>query len=284
MSANILALLAAFSVALGMTLQQKGTLETKAQEGDPRFLLEILRKPIWLLGGVCQILGWVLQAIALDKGSLVVVQSLMTLSLVFALPLGARLTGQYVGRRSIIGASVTLLGIIALLVLGQPQGGISSPAAPACLLAGLILGGVMALLAWAGRRRRGPAAAALFGVAAGISYGYQSAATKVFVTLIGSGPAAILASWTPYALIASALAGFALQQSSLKTGFLAPAMAATNAAILVTSVLLGVVLFQETLSQGTGRLPPAVFGLALAVVGVALLASPDRKPAEASTG
>jgi len=44
MSPYILALLAALSFALGSVLQQKGTLETDAAEGDPRFLKEILRK------------------------------------------------------------------------------------------------------------------------------------------------------------------------------------------------------------------------------------------------
>jgi drug/metabolite transporter (DMT)-like permease len=275
MSAQILALLAALSIALGMTLQQRGTLSTTAKEGDPHFLLELFRKPVWLLGGLFQFLGWILQAIALARGSLVVVQSLMTLSLVFALPLGVRLTGQHVGRRSIIGAAVTLVGIIALIVVGQPQGGISDPPASACLLAGLLLLVLMVLLAVVARRRRGPVAAALFGVAAGLSFGYQSAATKVFMTVIGTGVAGILSSWTPYALVASALAGFGLQQSSLKTGFLAPAMAATNASILVTSVALGVVLFEETLSRGQGLLPIGLISLALAIFGVALLASPD---------
>ena len=48
--------------------------------------------------------GWVLQAMALDRASLVVVQSLTALSLVVALPLGALLTDQHIGRRELTGA------------------------------------------------------------------------------------------------------------------------------------------------------------------------------------
>jgi hypothetical protein len=95
---------------------------------------------------------------------------------------------------------------------------------------------------------------------------------------------AILSTWTTYALILSALAGFALQQSALKTGFLAPAMAASNASTLAMSVLLGVTLFQETISHGQDRLPPALFSLALAIVGVALLASPEPRRQEVVLG
>jgi drug/metabolite transporter (DMT)-like permease len=283
MSPYILALLAALSFALGSVLQQRGTLETKASEGDPHFLAEILRKPIWLLGGTLQICGWVLQAAALDKGSLAVVQSLCALSLVIALPLGKRLTGQYVGRRSIVGASLTLVGLVLFVAVGQPQGGSSQPSSSAWLTAGLFILALMLLLTWQGNRRRGAIAAALFATAAGLSYAFQAAVTKVFVTQLGSGVVFLLTAWTTYALILSALAGFALQQSALKTGYLAPAMAASNAATLAVSVLLGVTLFQETISKGHGRLSPAVLGLVLAVIGVVILATPEPKGVDVST-
>ena len=283
MGVYVLALLSALSFALGSVLQQRGTLQTKAVEGDPRFLAEIIRKPVWLLGGSLQVCGWVLQAAALDRGSLALVQSLCALSLVFALPLGVRLTGQRVGRRSIIGACITLLGIITFVAVGQPQGGTSQPEAAAWWTSGLIIVVLMLLLAWQAQKRRGAVSAALFATAAGLGFAFQAAVTKVFVTQIGYGLGAILTSWTTYALIISALAGFGLQQSALKTGFLAPAMAASNAATLAMSVLLGVTLFQESISQSQGRLSPALIGLALAVIGVALLASPEPGRLEAAT-
>src|SRR5271165_1111739 len=98
----VLALLAAVAFAAGNVLQQKGTLETPAGGDDPRFLVQILRRPVWLAGALSQVAGWVLQAAALDQGPLIVVQSLTMLSLVIALPLGARLTGQHVGRREML--------------------------------------------------------------------------------------------------------------------------------------------------------------------------------------
>ena len=284
MPATVLALLSALAFALGSVLQQRGTLETSAPEGDPRFLAEIIRKPVWLLGGSLQICGWVLQAAALQRGSLILVQSLCALSLVFALPLGVRLTGQHVGRRSIIGACLTLLGTFFLVAVGQPQGGASQPEASAWWTSGLIITALVLLLAWLAPRRRGGVSAALFATAAGLGFAFQAAVTKVFVTQIGYGLGAILSSWTTYGLIISALAGFALQQSALKTGFWAPAMAACNAATLAMSVLLGVTLFQESISRGEGRLLPGVVGLTVAIIGVVLLASPESRRLEAAAG
>jgi len=283
MSAYVLALLSALAFALGTVLQQRGTLQTSAAEGDPRFLAEIIRKPVWLLGGLLQVCGWVLQAVALARGSFVLVQALCSLSLVFALPLGVRLTDQRVSRRSIVGAFTTLIGIIVFVTFGQPQSGASQPEATAWLTSGLIIAALMLLLAGLARRRRGAVSAALFASSAGFGFAFQAAVTKVFVTQLGYGLGAILSSWTTYALILSALAGFALQQSALKTGFLAPAMAAVNAATLGMSVLLGVTLFQESISRGQGRLLPAIIGLTLAIIGVIMLAYPEPKSLEVAT-
>jgi len=284
MTVTILALLSALSFALGSVLQQRGTLQTKAAEGDPRFLAEIIRKPVWLLGGALQVCGWVLQAAALERGSLAVVQSLCALSLVFALPLGARLTDQHVGRRQIIGAFATLVGIVLFVAVGQPQGGVAQPVAAAWWTAGITITVLMLLLATQARRRRGAASAAMFAAAAGLGFAFQAAVTKEFMTIIGYGLVEILSSWTTYALIISALAGFALQQSALKTGFLAPAMAASNATTLVVSVILGVTVFGETLSKSQGRLSPALIGLVLAVFGVLLLAAPEGSHSQPAPG
>jgi drug/metabolite transporter (DMT)-like permease len=275
MSAYLLAILSAFSFALGTVLQQRGTLQTTAKEGDPRFLAEIIRKPVWLLGGSLQVCGWVFQALALDKGSFIVVQSLCALSLVFALPLGARLTGQIVDRRSILGAFATLFGIVLFVAVGQPQGTSSLPGTSAWLVSGLLITALVLLLAWLAYRRRGALAATLFATAAGLGFAFQAAVTKLFMTQIGYGLAAILTAWTTYALIVSALAGFAFQQSALKTGFLAPAMAASNASTLIMSVILGLTLFQESLSRGQGQLLPAILGLILAIFGVVVLSTPE---------
>jgi hypothetical protein len=77
---SVLAFLAACTFGLGTVLQQKGTLETSGSNGDPHWLIEILRKPVWLAGMVLQASGWILQAVALDKGPLMSVQAITTLS------------------------------------------------------------------------------------------------------------------------------------------------------------------------------------------------------------
>lgn len=282
-----LALLAACAFAMGNALQQKGTLEAPADEDDPRFLLQILHRPVWLAGGAMQLAGWVLQAAALARGSLVVVQSVTSLSIVLVLPLGVRFTNQVVTRRVWFGALAMLAGVVFFLTVGSPAGGNQTPAAEEWWSAGMSTLLLVGLLGGFGRRRRGAAKALLFGSAAGVCFAFQAAVTKVFVPLVGDGLHAMLTSWTIYVLILSALIGFVLQQSALKTGVLAPATASSNAVTLFASVVLGVTVFGETLAQGGGRLAPALLGLGTSLAGMIALAgasAPTSQPESSSTG
>jgi drug/metabolite transporter (DMT)-like permease len=266
-----LAILAAVLFALGTVLQQKGTLATAAAEDDPRFLVQILRRPVWLAGAVLQSLGWVVQAMALDRASLVVVQSLTALSLVIALPLGVVLTAQHIGRRELTGATLTLIGIVFFVSAGQPQGGTSHPSAAAWWSACLTTGVLVAILFGVGRRFTDASKALTFGAAA-------------FVTEIGGGVLGLLSSWSVYVLVISAVSGFALQQSALKTGVLAPAMASSNSVTLFSSVILGIVVYGETLAKsGSAHSGATIVGLLVAIVGIAFLAGSET-PGEVPAG
>lgn len=271
--AEVLALLAALSFGLGIALQQKGTLQTTDDDQHPSFLIQILHEPVWLAGGLAQVAGWILQAAALDRGPLVVVQSLTTLSLVIALPFGAWLTGQRITRNVTLGAIAVVGGIVLFLSVGSPSGGTTSPSAAAWWTAGLVSLALVAALYGVARGRNGATRALLLGSAAGVGFALQAAVTKQFTTLLGNGLASLLESWTVYVLVASAVVGFVTQQSALKTGVLAPAIASSNAVTLFGSVVLGITVFGETLAHGNGHLVPAVLGLAVALVGVGLLAT-----------
>ena len=198
------------------------------------------------------------------------------LSLVIALPLGMWLTQQTIGRRELSGALLTLAGIVFFLSAGQPQGGSSEASATAWWTSCLVILAVALTLNGVGGRFSGAAKALTLGSAAGLAFGLQAAVTKTFVAEIGSGVLALLASWPVYVLILSALAGFVLQQSALKTGVLAPALASSNSVSLFVSVVLGIVLFGETLSKSGGaNVGSAYVGLAIAIGGIALLAGSE---------
>jgi drug/metabolite transporter (DMT)-like permease len=278
MTTAVLALSSALFYGLGTVLQQRGTLQTQAGERDPRFLIEMLRKPAWLLGIVGQIIGILLQAAALKTGSLVIVQSLVALSLVFALPFGARLTNQYIGRRTLLGASATILGIMAFVLIGQPQSTLDESPVLTILVTGLVAIVLMIFLAVQGRRRRGAVTAAFYSTAAGLSFALGAAVLKALTMLVGDDiPLALLVP-TAIVLVISTIGGMVLAQSALKTGYLAPAMAGSNATTLIGSVLLGFIVFQESITSELHLVTLALVGLALATFGVVVLAHPETQP------
>jgi hypothetical protein len=112
----------------------------------------------------------------------------------------------------------------------------------------------------------------LFGAGAGLGFGLASALTKQFTDLVGIGLPALLGSWELWALLGAGLGGLVLGQSALRTGALAPAMAATNAATLLSCVTLGITVFGERLHHGNGRLVLVTVALIVVLVGVLLLA------------
>jgi uncharacterized membrane protein len=65
--------------------------------------------------------------------------------------------------------------------------------------------------------------------------------------------------------------GFVLQQVSLGTGRLAPAVATLSVASPVVGVLIGIVLLEERLSRPTWHVVVALIGLGLALVGAVVI-------------
>jgi drug/metabolite transporter (DMT)-like permease len=278
-------LLAATGYALGTVLQQRGTLQAEQGVTGLRFLVQLFRRPVWLLGGVVMAVGWVFQAVALHLGSLMLVQSLITLNLVIALPFGAWLTAQRITRPVWAGAAALVVGIVLFLSLGSPQSGTGTPGARDWWIASCVTVGLALLLARIGARRAGAVRALAYGAGAGLGYGLATAVTKVFTDVLGGGLLAILGSWEVYVLLGAGVIGLVLNQSALRTGALAPAMAATNATTLLACVVLGLTVFDESIREGTGHLAAVLAGLALALLGIVLLAAaPAPQPSGPSVG
>jgi hypothetical protein len=87
--ASALALVAAFLFALAAALQQKGALNLPVVSlRRPASLVRLIGQPVWLVGTLALLAGYGLQAAALDRGRLTIIQPLLVTTVVFALPLG----------------------------------------------------------------------------------------------------------------------------------------------------------------------------------------------------
>lgn len=269
----LLALVAAGLFAVGTVLQQVGAMqEADANALKAGFLLRLVRKPVWLAGVLADTSGYAAQAAALGVGKLVVVQPLLVASVVFALPLGVRLTGQRIGRREILGAGAVCVGLALFTLVSDPSGGRDDATARAWMIGAIVVAAAAALLTAASLRRRPGVKAALLGTAAGAIFGLVAALTKATVDRFDDGLVAVVANWHVYGLIATSLAGFALVQASLQTGALAPSIATTMVFETLVGVAVGILMLDETLHEQAWGVTVCFLALAVVLAGLAVLA------------
>ena len=270
------ALAAALASAVGWVLQYRGAREEpSAGSLSPALLLRLGRKPVWLGGIAATALGTGLQAIALQQGRLTQVEPLLVASLVFALPLGALLARTPVDRRELLGVATLSLGLAVFLVIGAPAGGKAEASA-----AGWLVGGGSIMLAAAamtliGLRRHGTSRAVALAMASGFIFGVQDALTKASLGLVGHGLLAVLASWIPYAALATGVYGLLLSQDAYKAGPLAAVLPPLALGEPIAGALVGLVAFGEGLSvQGDAVVVEVLAAIAMVVGGVMLARSP----------
>ena len=266
------ALAAALLFALGTVLQQRAGLEEPATGSSSGLLLQMARRPVWLAGIAADALGFGCQAAALGFGRLAVVQPLLVTSVVFALPLGARLTGQRVRRIDVGAALLVTAALVAFLTIADPSGGRDDAPLGEWLVAGGACVAACVPLCLLGQRGPAPRRAALLGIATGILFALSAALTKAVVDELDDGVLTIFTTWHLYALGAVGYASMTLNQLALNTGALAPAVAISMAFDPITSVVLGVTLLHETLDAGALDITATVAALGAAGVGMAILA------------
>jgi len=274
------AFIAAAIFALGTVLQQKGAME--APPANTRgFIAGLISKPAWLAGGACQVLGFVAQAIALGKGKLFLVQPIISLQVVIALPLGIWLTSQRVGKREWLGATAVLVALGVFLAVSKPAAGRTTVPTGVWLAAGAVVAVLVVAVALFGRDRPPAEKAALFGASAGVLFAFEAAAMKTFGTAVSDGLTAVLTSWSSYALLFSAAGGFYLMQVSLQAGALAPAIASSNAANPVASAVLARTMYLETPHRTAGGKVASFLALAVLVLGLIWIARGQSPPGQA---
>ena len=270
-----LALAAALLFALGTVLQQKEAQRASGEDAlKAGFLVSLARRPVWLAGMAADGIGYAAQATALGIGRIVVVQPLLATTVVFALPLGRRILGQSIGRREVLAALAVTGGLGVFLVVADPEGGRQDATAAAWIVSFAAAAAVCAPLVLASRRARSAAMrATLLGIATGVLWGLSAGLTKAVVEDLDDGVLHLLGDWHLYALAVVGWASLTLAQASLQAGALAPAVATQAALDPITSVLLGVFAFDETIHSGALGLAGSLAGFVAMVAGIVVLAA-----------
>ncbi|MGW1185074.1 hypothetical protein ACWD7Y_10870 [Streptomyces drozdowiczii] len=225
--------------------------------------------------------GALLHVAALKYGPLTLVQPLGALTLVAAVPLGARAAGRRVTLTEWRGTLLTLLGLGALLLTA----GGSAPHETLTLFEALAVGaGTMALVA--GLSRPGARPGLRHAAASGITSGVASALTQTLTVAATDHTGPLLsARLVVVAVLVSAFAmgGLLLSQTAYRGGLGAP-LAVVTLANPVAAAAIGLALLGERFQGGPAGLVPALLGTAAAVRGVILLSRAQAQTAPAVAG
>lgn len=268
----VLSLASAASYGLGAVFQHHAVIREPPELSlKTRLVVRLARRPLWVLGNALDGIGYAFQFLALRRGSLVLVEPLLVLSLVFALPAGAWLDHR---RASLIDVSST--GVVAVglaLFLGVARPGIGHPLAsgPAWLALTVIIVaccGVMVLGSRGGNRRR----AVLLAASSGTAFGYVAAVTERTGHLLDGGLVHMMTTWEPYALIAGGVGALLLTQSAFHAGELRLSLPTLTVAQPLVAVAIGLGFFGEHIDSRGPASILEVLGVVLVTIGVFVLA------------
>ena len=278
--AALLALGAALFIAIGDVAHQRSAQQVPdAPAGNAGLFLRLLGDRSWWLGSAVAGVGFVLQAAALGLGSVLLVQSLLVTSLLFALPIAAFVQHRRLTRWEWMWAALLAAAVAVIVTVGNPTAGHSraSPAAWALVVA--VLGGAVAVCVVVAGIVPGTTRAVLLAFVSGALWGVFAVLTKGVVHLLGDGVEALLRSPELYAWAVVGVVGTAWQQSSFRAGALTVSLPTMAISEPVVAAWLGVLLLGETLHPGRSGWAVLVIAVAVMVLAAAALARSEATAA-----
>ncbi|MFF9087885.1 hypothetical protein ACF1BE_15945 [Streptomyces sp. NPDC014991] len=272
-TALALSLVSAVAYALAAVAQER-----LAARSAGTGLLRLLGTGAWWSAVGLNAVAALLHVVALRYGPLTVVQPLGALTLVAAVPLGARAAGRRVSAVEWRGTALTLLGLGALLVAASGP----APARVLSLSEALAVAGATAaaigLLSRPGARpglRHATASGFASGVASALTQTVTVSATDRSGPALGTGVIVVAVL-----VAAFAVGGLLLSQTAYRGGLGAP-LAVVTLANPVAAAVIGLTLLGQGLEGGAGGVLLAVAGAALAASGVVLLTRAAPAPGRA---
>lgn len=245
----LFALCAAVCAAVGIVVRQRATIDVPAEYGVSTVMLRtLLRRRLWWVGTSAAVAGYVFQALALQHGSLLVVQPLLVSALLFALPLSAQQANRRVTRGEWLWAGLLTIGLGMFVLLARPgrqEEPASVPVAAAVAVAAAVLIGGCVVLAI---RLNGWRRAVLLAVGVGVLFGVVAVVTKIFMHVVEErGLIGSLLTPAPYVLIVLGIVATLLQQSAFHAGALQTSVPTMLVIEPVVAVLIGAMILGEAL-------------------------------------
>jgi hypothetical protein len=275
----IFALAAALSNAIHLMTQHSASAGVTDEHRNWHVVRHLIRQPLWLLGWAAAAGGFAFQAVALHGGQLAVVQALLVTELVFALLLRRFWVRQHIAKTAWTAAVVTCGALVVFLSTAEPHGGHVRPDPADWIFASTVFGGIVAVLALSARWGSPSRRAALYAIAASITWALMAAFIKATTdVLTHRGVVGTLEHWPLYALIVAAIVGSVLQQAALQVGPLSVSQPLIVVVDPAVAIVLSVWIFDERFT--VSALQRVFAGVAFCVMAVAVVVLSRAAPTD----
>lgn len=273
-----LSLLAALTFGAGVAFEARAAVqEPQELAGRPGLLLRLARRPLWIAGLAANVTGFALQTAALHRGSLVVVQPLLTTSLLFTLLILAGWERSPLTRPQWTAIMLVVVGLAVFLAVSSPGESSEGTAdAQAWLLCTISVVTIVAISASAGLRARGTSRAALLAIAAGTLDAFMATLAKAFAHSLDHGFWSVFRTWTPYAVVAAGVASLLFISTAYQAGRPTVALPIITVLDPVVAVVIGITFYGEHVRFGGVRSPAIVLGTMGMIAGLVMLTRDDR--------
>ncbi|HVV20879.1 MAG TPA: DMT family transporter [Pseudonocardiaceae bacterium] len=268
------AIVGAACMGLASAAQAKATQQVPTSRTlHPRLLVDLVRRPVWLIGIGATVAGLGLQVVALGFGPLLLVQPLLVTALPFASFFAALLVGKRLDNVIIGGAFTCVAGLSAFLLLARPTGGTdrliqSAPLGELAAVLGVVAIGGLALSATTG----GPVRVLGLALATGVFYGVTAGLMKVVAGELRTSLVEPFGHWTLYAVCVIGPIGFLLSQNTFQQGrMVSPALAVITTVDPLVGVAIGVWWLGESAATGAAVLAGELVAALVIVLGIAVL-------------
>lgn len=269
------AVLGAAGFGLASAAQQRATHEVAVTPTlSPRLIVELLARPMWLLGLVATIVALFFQIVALAFGPLAVVQPLLVTGVAFAAVFSALMSGHRPDPLILFGALLCAAGLSTFLLLARPTAGSTNgridlwDGLPLAIALTVVVVGCILYAASVEH----PSRVLALALATGVLYGVTAGLMKVITGQLRLGLDEPLRHPILYIVCIIGPVGFLLSQNTFQAGQLvAPAVAVITSVDPVVGVLIGVGWLGEELDTSPAQLAGECLAATVVIGSIALI-------------
>jgi hypothetical protein len=282
---SLLALTCLFSAsgfAASNALQHRvaGTVPANVAHHAIGVLAQVVRKPLWLLASTISFAALLLHATALKLGPIALVQPLMLVGVVIAVPVRAALDLTTPTWRELRAVLITVAGLAMFMWGVNPATSTTRPSpVPAALMVFLGVGtAVVVLVTSQSLTSRPTRQASILGATSGVMFGLTAGLLKLIGTAASSKhPEAVAAPLA--ALILAGVLGVAMNQRAYQIAPLSVSMPLLNVLDVLVAVTFGVLVFHEAPGHSPTLLALQCVALGCLAVGLREVARLGTRPA-----